>query len=142
MTTSVLFVDQIGGGGDTQYVSPTAPLPVAQVPTAAFAPSNATTTAYQSSLVIKPSAGILMGVSGYNAKTSAQFIQLHDSSTVPSDSAVPTGAPISVPASSNFSIDFGAAGRKFSTGIVVCNSSTGPTKTIGASDCFFDAQYT
>jgi hypothetical protein len=71
---------------------------------------------------------------------SAQFIQLHDAAALPADTAVPE-VFITVPASSNFSIDFGQYGRTFVNGIVICNSTTGPTKTIGAANCWFDVQY-
>jgi hypothetical protein len=102
--------------------------------------ANATTVAYAASLVVKASGGVLFGLTGYNSKASAQFIQIHDAVALPSEAAVPK-VIISVPASSSFSVDFGKEGRKFDNGIVLCNSSTGPTKTIGSADCWFDAQY-
>lgn len=102
--------------------------------------ANATSTANEASHVIKAGAGRLFGVTGYNAKTSAQFIQLHNTTSVPADTAVPV-LTFKVPASDNFSLDLGIYGRYFSTGISICNSSTQATKTIGSADCFFDVQY-
>ncbi len=116
----------------TQMVTPTSALWAS--------PNNSTAVAYVASQVVKATPGNLYGVSGYNSKASAQFIQLHDAASLPADTAVPVTV-ISVPASSNFSIDFGVYGRKFSTGIVISNSSTGPTKTIGSADCFYDARF-
>lgn len=102
--------------------------------------SNVDTSAYAASLVIKASAGKLFTVTGYSSKTSSQFVQLHDASSLPADTAVPK-IIFTVPASSNFSFDLSKWGRYFSTGIVVCNSSTGPTKTIGSADCWFSVTY-
>lgn len=96
-------------------------------------------TALEASHVLKATPGTLFGVMGYNSKTSPQFIQLFDSTTVPADTAVPK-LVIKVPASDNFSIDFGIYGLQFPTGIAISNSSTAPTKTIGAADCYFTAQ--
>jgi hypothetical protein len=103
-------------------------------------PTNATTTAYAASLIVKASAGTLYTITGYNSNTAAQFIQIHDSATLPADTAVPK-VIFMVPGSSNFSFDVGPYGRSFTTGITICNSTTGPTKTIGAANCWFDAQY-
>lgn len=126
-------VPAVGPAGEG-FVTPSASATVPET-----APSNATVAAYAASLVIKATPGVLLGLSGYNSGA-AQFIQIHDAASLPANATVPA-VPIAVPAASNFSIDFGVYGRKFATGIVVCNSSTGPTKTIGAADCWFDAQY-
>lgn len=105
-----------------------------------YQPTNATTTVYANSLVIKAAAGALYSITGFNSRTSPQFIQLHNTTTVPADGVAPQ-VIFYVPAMSNFSFDLNPYGRYFATGITVCNSTTGPTKTIGAADCWFDVQY-
>ncbi len=100
--------------------------------------SLVSSTAYEASHVLKNGAGTLMSLVGYNSKGSAQFIQLYNSTTVPSDTAVPVYT-FTVPATSNFSLDVPGTGIPFTTGIAVANSSTGPTKTVGSSDCYFSA---
>lgn len=102
-------------------------------------PLNATSTAYEASRVAKASPGVCFGLTVTNSKASTQFVQLHDSATLPADNAVPV-LPIEVPAGATVGVDFGYWGRNFKNGLVVCNSSTGPTKTIGSADCWFDVQ--
>lgn len=104
------------------------------------APANNPSVAYEASRVVKVGNGILFGLSGYNSLASAQFIQLHDAAALPADAQVPVEV-ITVPASSNFNLDFGVHGKAFGNGIVVCNSTTGPTKTIGAANCFFSPRF-
>lgn len=76
------------------------------------------------------------GVSGFNSKVNSQYIQIHDASATPIDTAVPK-YNIKVPADSNFAIDFGLVGMPFRNGVYLCNSSTPQTKTIGLADCQF-----
>jgi hypothetical protein len=105
---------------------------------AAFGASVVGSSANEASRVIKASAGTLISLVGYNAKTAAQFILLFNSTTVPADTTAPVYT-FTVPASSNFSIDVPITGIPFTTGIAVSNSSTQATKTLGSADCWFTA---
>lgn len=100
---------------------------------------NKRTTANAASLVASSSSAYLCGLTVYNSSASTQFIQVHDAASLPSDTAVPE-VSFEVPATSSRALDYGVNPRKFFTGIVVCNSSTQPTKTIGSADCWFDVQ--
>jgi hypothetical protein len=101
---------------------------------------NSTTTAYANSLIVKASSGKLFSMNGHNSKNQSQFIHVYNSATLPANGAVPE-IIILVPSSTSFFIDMHEHGRYFSNGIVIGNSSTGPTKTIGVADCWFDVQY-
>jgi hypothetical protein len=93
--------------------------------------------ALAASLVIKAAAGTLISLEGHN-DGAQQYIQVHNAAALPANGAVPTYVFL-VPADSNFSLTVPVSGIPFITGIVVCNSSTLATKTIGAADCWFTA---
>lgn len=100
------------------------------------APISSTT--YEASRIFKATPGILFSISGYNSRASTQFIQIHNSATLPADTAVPV-VTFPVAASTFFSYTFQTP-LNLSAGITVCNSSTAPTKTIGSADIFFMGQ--
>lgn len=103
------------------------------------APKSTAQAALANALQVSVVPSTLYGISGYNSAATAQFIQLHDSATAAANGAVPV-YNITVPASSNFVIDFGFYGMAFVNGIYACNSSTAATKTAGAADCQFFAR--
>lgn len=104
--------------------------------TTAGNPTVAATTALAASLVVKAAAGTIHGIAGYT--TTAQFIQLHDAASLPADTAVPE---LVVPVAANTFFNIPLPGHVCATGIVVCNSTTGPTKTIGGADTWITAYY-
>jgi hypothetical protein len=63
-----------------------------------------------------------------------------DAATVPADTAVPL-ITIDIATLTAKGVSFAYPGRVFESGIVICNSTTDSTKTIGAADCIFDVQY-
>ena len=80
------------------------------------------------------------GFTVYNSNASAQTILMFDASSLPVDTAVPL-MTFNVSGSSVLGVYYGRMGRLFRRGLVLCNSSTATTKTIGAADCFFDVEY-
>lgn len=102
-------------------------------------PLNATSRAYEASHVVKTGGGQLYGFSGYNSGP-AQWIQVLDAQTLLADGAIP-GPILEVATLSAFAMDWGDVGRNFYVGIVILCSTTGPTKTLGSANCWFDVQY-
>ena len=102
--------------------------------------TTADSTQYENGGIVKAEPGTLYAIMGYNSG-SAQFIQLHDSATAPAEGTAPA-IIIKVPADMSFSLSYIPIGRVFANGIYWCNSSTGPTKTIGSADTWINIQFT
>lgn len=110
------------------------------LPVSGVTQSNGTSAGLAASVIVKASAGTLHKFTVYNSNAAAQYIQLHNSATLPANAAVPLMTFV-IAAHAHLTVDYGVAGRAFTNGIVLCNSSTEATKTLGAADCLFDAQY-
>jgi hypothetical protein len=102
-------------------------------------PANIHSNALSASLIVKSGQGLLYGFTVLNTNASAQFIQVFDAQSVPADGAVPAVVFV-VAGAGDKGVNWIPA-RTFHTGIVICNSSTADTKTLGSADCFFDAQF-
>lgn len=102
--------------------------------------SNYGSSAAEASAVVKATGGRIYQLIGYNGSASDQFIQLHNAASLPANAAVPYRSFKAV-AGKNFSLEIPGDGLPMDTGIVVCNSSTSATKTIGSADCLFYVLY-
>lgn len=101
---------------------------------------NSTSTAQEAARQVKAAEGTVFGLTVYNNNVAAQWVQLHDSASTPADATVPA-VVFEVAAQSARGVEFGELGRRFASGIYICNSTTDVTKTLGAADCLFDVQY-
>jgi len=102
-------------------------------------PLNFNLGAAAASAIVKAGPGAVFGWNVTNGNAAARWLQFFDSATVPADTAVPLfSIPLAIGGSSNISL---IRPRVFLKGIVVCNSSTAATKTLGAADSLFDIQY-
>jgi len=96
------------------------------------------TNAAAASAVVTTSPARLYSISGYN-NGAAQYIQLFDLTALPADTTVPL-LSFPVGAQQWWYFDW-QDGLPMTLGVVVCNSSTALTKTIGAADNQFVATF-
>ena len=108
------------------------------VPPYELLPDNKSSNALTNAIVI---AGVhkLYGFTVNNTNAALQYVLLFDLSVLPGDGAVPVCSFTALGAQDKGVLWLPP--RRMLQGIVVCNSSTAATKTIGAADCFFDVQY-
>lgn len=103
-------------------------------------PLNVHSNVYENAHRAKRGPGLLFGFSVYSSNVAAQFIQVHDSQDAPATGAIPV-AVFTVGAAAHLAISYIFPGRFLEQGLWIVNSTTGPTYTAGAADCFFDVQY-
>lgn len=115
-------------------------LELEQAASSGVLPLNATTPALAASLIVKKNQAKLYGLTITNTKASSQFVQVFDAASLPADGTVPLFS-LTVATGQSAGLYYGSVGRSFEQGIVVCNSSTQGSKTIGSADCLFDVQY-
>jgi hypothetical protein len=103
-------------------------------------PRNAASPALASSIVAMVGAGRLLGFSVSNTKVSSQFIQVFDLGALPTNGAIPVQS-IDIATVVAKAVSFAYDGRWMTRGIVIANSSTQGSLTLGSADCLFDVQY-
>lgn len=103
-------------------------------------PRSAANPALAASWIPMEGAGRFIGVLVSSTKAGAQFFQLFDSGTLPANGTVPI-ASVDIASTSSKGLFYGEMGRWMDRGIVLANSSTMGSLTIGSADCIFDVQY-
>jgi hypothetical protein len=104
------------------------------------APDLYQSAAAEASVVVKGSAGRLFTVGMYNNNVATRYLQGFQAAALPANGTVPV---FSIPVGAGASVFqlFGDRGLSFGTGIVLANSSTALTLTVGAADSLFTASY-
>lgn len=87
------------------------------------------------SAVVKTGPGTFYSITMTNTNAAARFLQAFDASVLPADGAVPLFSR-SIPITDSITITW-TVGFTFNVGLVVCNSTTSGSKTIGAADALF-----
>lgn len=126
------------GHAGESFSTPTPPQTATQG--AAVALLEAQTTALAASLVIKSSPGTLYKITGYNNNAAVRYLQIANVTALAADGTTPA-IVWAIPANSTFELNWGIYGRRFSTGIVACFSTTLATKTIAGADMWLNASY-
>lgn len=108
-------------------------------------PSDALSVAHMAALgddlVVKASAGTLHSIVGYVASGEDGWIQVHDATSQPSDSAVPELSFFVAAADADQAVNVPLPGHVCATGITIVWSTTGPTLTNGDDKMMVAAYY-
>lgn len=96
---------------------------------------NAPGTSLVASRVLSTRPCKLYAVIVFNNSASTQYIQIHETTTLPANGVAPKIPSIPVAAGTTVMVDVGGQVGMDLDALTVCNSSTAATKTIGAADC-------
>jgi len=103
--------------------------------------SIAASSAAADDLVVKASAGTLYSIVGHIAAGEDGYVQVHDATSQPADTAVPELSYFVGAASAAQAVNIPLPGHACGTGIVVVWSTTAATLTAGAANMFVTAHY-
>ncbi len=98
--------------------------------------TSVSSTAAEASHVISASACLVSRASMQNGNAATRYMQLHNTTSLPSNGAVPVSTII-IGTTQTQVTTFSIPTDKFSTGCVVATSTTGATLTIGSADALF-----
>lgn len=100
---------------------------------------NDSSAALEASRVVRVGPALVFGFHAHSTLDTPQFVMLFDASAVPADTAV-TPLVWEVGADSSRDVAW-IPPRSFRNGVVICNSTTNATKTLGAANTLFDVQF-
>ena len=98
--------------------------------------TTVSSTAPEASRVISASACLISRASMYNGNAALRYLQIHNTTSLPSNGAVPVSVAI-IGTTQTQVTTFNIPTDRCSTGCVVATSTTGGTLTIGSSDALF-----
>lgn len=93
----------------------------------------------QASAVVKTGPGTWYAITMTNTNAAARFLQVFDARDMPADGAVPLFSR-SIAIGDSLTLTW-TVGHTFNVGMIVCNSTTAASKTIGAADSLFDVTF-
>jgi hypothetical protein len=100
---------------------------------------NAPGTSLVASRVISTRSCKLYAVIVLNTSASLQYVQIHETTSLPANGVAPKIPSIPVSPGSVVMIDVGGTVGLDLDALTICNSSTAATKTIGSADCMISA---
>lgn len=97
-------------------------------------------TSYEANGVVSAAPATLYGLTVYNNKASALYLQLYNATAVPATGTQPDWDLV-VPAQASVPLFFGVDGKYFSSGISWANSTSILTRQGGSTDFRLTAEY-